>query len=175
MSKAAFSPLFSGLVGPSAQTGHARGVKSTRKKPDRSLIVALSITAVVVMVSLIVVFSRGTPELRDPSTPEGVVQRYAAAVISGDEAVARTYLTEAAGEQCNQFENVATDNIRVTLLSTTERADSADVKVLIVTSYEGGPFGNSEDESEEVFDLVRADVTWTIVRAPYQLTVCTGR
>jgi len=113
--------------------------------------------------------------MRDLSTPEGVVQRYAAAAISGDETAARAYLTDAAGEQCEPFESGATDNIRVTYLSTTERTESADVKILIVTSFGSGPFGSSEYEPEETVKLVKAGPTWKIDRAPYQLTVCFGR
>ncbi len=139
------------------------------------MIVILAIIAAVVVVSLIVVFSRGTPPLRDESTPEGVVARYAAAVISGDDAVAGAYLADAAIRECDEFESGTTDNIRVTLVSTTERSNSADVKVVIITSFGDGPFGSSDYESEEVFDLVKKGSEWKINRTPYQLTLCTGR
>lgn len=135
----------------------------------------LAIIVAVVVVSLIVVFSRGTPTLRDESTPEGVVQRYASAMISGDDAAAGAYLTEAAVRDCDEFETGSADNVRVTLLSTTDRSSSADVKVVIVTSFGDGPFGSSEYESEEVFNLVKVGSEWKINRAPYQLMSCTER
>lgn len=141
-------------------------------RPDRTLVVILSVIAALVVVSLAVVFSRGEPKQLDASTPEGVVQRYAAAVIAGDESAAAAYLTAEALDSCQDFNTAVTDNIRVTLVSTTERADSADVKVSIVTSYESGPFGASESESEDAFDLARIDGEWLIDRAPWQLAVC---
>ena len=64
------------------------------------------------------------------------------------------------------------DGLRVTLVSTTDRGDSADVRVLIVTSYEGGLFGSSEYEEEGVFDLVRADDGWLIESTPWPLMIC---
>lgn len=145
------------------------------RKPDRTLIVILSVIAALVVVALIVVFTRGEPESLDESTPEGVVQRYAAAVIEGDEDAAIDYLVPELGDPCERIETGPVDSMRVTLVSTTERADSADVKVLIVTSYEGGLFGSSEYEEEGVFDLVEADGDWLIESAPWPLTVCNPR
>lgn len=144
-------------------------------RPDRTLLIILSAIGVLVIVALAVVFSRGEPKLLDESTPAGVVQRYSAAVIAGDESAAVEYLTPEAQEACDRFENASTDNVRVTLVSTTEREDSADVKVSLVTSYEGGgPFDSSEYETEEVFDLVKSDGKWLIDRTPWPLTVCTN-
>jgi hypothetical protein len=141
-------------------------------KPDRILIVILAIIAVLVVAALAVVFTRGQPALLDEATPQGVVQRYSAAVIDGDESAAAAYLTEAARNQCVNFERSSTNNLRVTLVSTTERPSSADVRVLMVASNGGGPFGNSEYENEDVFDLVKTDGKWLIESAPWQLRVC---
>lgn len=147
-------------------------MSETAKKPDRLLLVILGIIAALVLVSLLVVFTRGEPSLRDASTPEGVVQRYATAVIAGDESTAAEYLTKAALDRCDKFEQGDAGNIRVTLVSTTEREDSADVRVSIVTFYGSDPFGSSESEYEDVFDLVTVDGDWKIDTAPWQLTVC---
>jgi hypothetical protein len=144
-------------------------------KPNRILVIILAIIAVLVVAALAVVFSRGEPALLDGSTPQGVVQRYSAAAIDGDEAAATAYLTETARTQCVDFQRASTDNLRVTLVSTTERASSADVRVLIVVSNGGGPFGNSEYETEDVFDLVKMDGKWLIDSAPWQLRVCANR
>lgn len=137
--------------------------------------VILAIIAVLVVAALAVVFSRGEPALLDESTPQGVVQRYSAAVIDGDEAAATAYLTETARIQCVDFQRASTDNLRVTLVATMERASSADVRVLIVVSNGGGPFGNSEYETDDVFDLVKMDGKWLIDSAPWQLRVCANR
>lgn len=137
--------------------------------------IILAVVAVLAVAALAVVFSRGEPALLDESTPQGVVQRYAAAVIDGDETAAATYLTEAARTQCVDFERAPTENLRVTLVSTTERESSADVRVLIVVSNGGGPFGNSEYETEDVFDLVKTDGKWLVDSAPWQLRTCSNR
>ena len=131
--------------------------------------------AVIVIVALAVVFTRGEPAPLAESTPAGVVQRYAAAVIAGDEAAASAYLTPAARNKCTTEARPAARNLRVTLVSTTERPESADVRVLITVSEPGGPFGSAEYQVEDVFDLVRSGNGWLIDTAPWQLTVCPGR
>lgn len=147
-------------------------MNTSARKPDRTLIVILSIIGALVIVSLIVVLSRGEPALRDAASPEGVVQRYAAAVIAGDDAAARSYVAADSLKPCNEFGRGDAGDVRVTLVSTTEREDSADVRVAIITSYDGGLFGPSEYEEEAVFDLVRVDGDWMIDTAPWQFTVC---
>ncbi|TFD45173.1 hypothetical protein E3T55_19325 [Cryobacterium frigoriphilum] len=144
-------------------------------RPDRTLLIVLGVIAVLVVVSLVVVFSRGEPEALDPATPEGVVQRYSAAVIAGDETAAMEYLAPEVREDCERFTDLQADNLRVVLVSTTERDSSADVRVSIVTTYEGnGPFGSSEFESERTFDLVTVDGEWLIDGSPWELAVCTN-
>lgn len=141
-------------------------------KPDRTLVVILSIIAALVVVALVVVFARGEPKLLDPATPQGVVQRYAAAVIAGDDSTAAAYLTPNALATCDGLERPATDNLRVALVSTTERAGSADVHVSLISSSESGPFGVSENESQDAFQLRLVNEEWLIDKAPYQLSVC---
>jgi hypothetical protein len=141
-------------------------------RPDRTLLVILAVIAGLVIVALIVVFSRGEPAPLDQSTPEGVVQSYAAAVIDGDEADATGHLVPEIGDDCVPMESAPTDGMRVTLVSTTERDDTADVEVLIAWSYEQGPFGGSGVEERGEFDLVRDDGRWLIESAPWPLTIC---
>lgn len=141
-------------------------------RPDRTLIIILSVIGALVVIALIVVFTRGEPELLDESTPEGVVQRYSAAVIAGDEDAAIEYLVPELADPCQRIEPGPVQDMRVTLVSTTEREDSADVRVLIVTTYEGGMFGSSEYEEEAVFDLVADGDGWLIESAPWSLSVC---
>jgi hypothetical protein len=142
-------------------------------RPDRILIVILSIIAVLVAVALAAVFLRGQPELLDEGTPAGVVQRYAAAVLDGDEAAAAGYLAERSGRQCSSPTDRRTaGGMRVTLVSTTERDTSADVRVAISISNGTGPFGSEEYETEDVFDLVKVNGRWLVETAPWQLTIC---
>ena len=149
-------------------------MNATPKKPDRVLVAILAAVAVLVVLSLVLVFTRGEPAPLDASTPEGVVQRYSAAVIDGDEATAATYLTEAARKNCYQTEYPVTEDLRVVLVSTTVREDTADVKVSLVASTDGGPFGPSEYSYDDVFDLAKVDGRWLIDTAPWQLTICSS-
>lgn len=142
-------------------------------KTDRTLIVILSVIAALVVVALVVVFTRGTPEPIAESAPEGVVQRYSSAVIEGDEAAAMAYLVSGLADDCERVDASQAQDMRVTLLETTQRDDTADVRVLIVTSFEGGLLGPSEYEEEGVFDLVAAaGGGWLIESAPWPLTIC---
>ena len=145
----------------------------TPGRPHRTLLVVLGVVLALVVVALIVVFTRGQPAQLDADTPGGVVQRYATAVLDGDDSVAGGYLTANAVEKCDPYmESSATEDMRITLVDVDERDRTADVRVAIVTSFDGGPFGSSEYESEDVFDLVKVDGGWLIERAPWQLTVC---
>ena len=149
----------------------------TRRDP--ALLVVLGLIVLLVAVALIVVFTRSQPALLDAGTPGGVVQRYSAAVLDGDETSAARYLSAAALADCDSGTTPAdspdTDDIRITLLDTTERGSIADVRVLIVTSYGSGPFGSSEYESEDAFELVRVGDDWLIDEAPWRLTACPPR
>ena len=138
----------------------------------------LAIIAGLVAVALAVVFFRGQPEPLPESTPAGVVQRYAAAVLDGDEAAARRYSTDGRfgtgqpGAPCTRAERPPAGALRVTLVSTVERADTAEVHVVLATSNGSGPFGNSEYESEAVFGLERVNGNWLVATAPWQFTIC---
>jgi hypothetical protein len=136
----------------------------------RNLIILLSVITVLVIVSLVVVFTRGEAELLDESTPEGVVQRYSIAVLDGDNDTAVEHLSFRTQEQCGTVQNTLSDDLRVTLISTDLRDDSADVRVQI-SRHEGGAFG-SEYSYEEDFRLVRDGGDWLIETVPWELTIC---
>lgn len=152
--------------------GHAVEMSATPGKPDRSLIVILGVIAALVIVALAVVFTRGEPAPLDADTPEGVVQLYAQAVLAGDEQTAADYLSEGRLDNCDRVDPGPLDNVRLTLVSSTVRENSADVRVSIVTATDNGPFGASEYENEDNFDLVKTNGRWLIDRAPWQLTIC---
>ncbi|MHA7303145.1 hypothetical protein [Pseudarthrobacter sp. MDT1-22] len=143
-------------------------------KPDRILLVIVSAIALLVIVALAVVFTRGEPEVLDESTPQGVVQRYSTAVIEGDMATASSYLTEAASSLCRGYQESGPPPTRVVLISTTERDNTAVVRVSVVGSCPGGPFGPSEYEMEDRFSLVKTEGRWLVDQAPYQLLSCAG-
>ncbi|TDW30753.1 hypothetical protein EDD25_2526 [Cryobacterium psychrophilum] len=135
--------------------------------------VIIGIIAALAAVALAVVFSRGAPAPLDESTPAGIVQRYAAAIITGDEATAARYLSPDAPDLCMPGDrSPPNDNMRITLASTTIRGDTADVVVTMTTTYDGGLFGPSSYDSDGTVSLVKTDGSWRIESAPWELTVC---
>lgn len=148
-------------------------MNASARKPDRILLVILATIALLVIVALAVVFSRGEPRELDEATPAGVVQRYSTAVITGDTDTADTFLTKEARDRCTRYFGTP-EASRVVLVSTSERGDSATVRVSIVQSSAGGPFGSSEFEMEEAFSLVKDGGAWKVDQAPYQLMACSG-
>jgi hypothetical protein len=143
-------------------------------KGDRTLLGIVGAVVLLVLVAVVLVLTRGTPEPLAADSPEGVVQRYSAAVIGGDEAEALKYLPDEVADDCQRSPEQVPERIRVTLVSTTERTDSADVRVNVTSSYDGGPFGGGESSTPATFDLERESGAWRIVTAPWQLTICTG-
>ena len=142
------------------------------RRLDRTLLVILIAIAALVIIALVVVFTRGAPTALDPGTPEGVVQSYSAAVIDGDNEAALGYLAPEVRDTCEDFDSVYTDNLSVTLVDSTDRGESATVTVSFVTSYDGGLFGSSSSESTETFSLVKHDGEWAITAVPWALAIC---
>ena len=140
-------------------------------KRDRTLPVLLAVLGLLVVAALAVVFLRPDPALRGADTPEGVVQRYSAAVIDGDDEAAAGYLTEAP-EPCQDWEGDVDEDQRVSLVSTETRGGAAEVKVSVVGFDPGGPFGSSEYETEETFELKKMGGSWLIDTVPWRLRVC---
>ena len=142
-------------------------------RPGKPLVLLLVVIAALVLVSVVVVLTRGTPKPLDAATPAGVVQGYVTAVIGGDEAAAADFLEPGQDTRCKGFESVAPErNIRVALVSTTQRENTADVVVSISYTNVGGPFGSPEYASEESFDLTLVGDKWLISSAPWPLLVC---
>jgi hypothetical protein len=143
------------------------------RRIDRTLVVVLVAIGTLVAIALVVIFSRGPATPLDANSPQGVVQRYVAAVVAGDEQQASSFLSDDWLANCDVNQLYPTEeSMRVTLVSTTERPDSADVHVLITTTYQGDIFGSGSSSSEAVFDLVKFDQRWKIDTAPWELAVC---
>jgi len=146
--------------------------ETTAGKPDRTLIFVIATVAALVVIALIVVFTRGQGEPLDESTPAGVVQRYTQAVIAGDDETARGYLSSHIVAECTTAVPGPFDGMRVTLASTTEHGESADVGVVVSYSGGGGLFGQSGYQYDETFRLVRDDGAWRITATPWEFAVC---
>ena len=136
-----------------------------------TLVALVGGVVLVVLIALIAVFARGGTAPLDPRTPEGVVQRYSQAVVDGDAQAALTYVVPEVADACVS-RWVSEEDTRITVLETTERADTAHVRVLIVTVYGTGPLGADEYEAESSFDLVKVGGDWLVEVAPWRLAVC---
>lgn len=143
--------------------------EQSRKIP---LIILGLIAALVLVATLAIVFTRAEPARLAESTPAGVVQRYSAAALAGDESTAASFLTEGVRANCPRMEQFRAENLTIALVSTTERIDSADVGVSIAHFSANGPFGPSESRYEADFSLVKEAGAWRIVSAPWELTIC---
>lgn len=150
---------------------HHGDMDASPVRRDRTLLVVLIAVGALVVIALAVVFTRGAQPL-DASTPAGVVQRYAEDVIEGDEQAAREHLVTQVREDCERLEPGLFGDVRVTLVSTTERGDTADVEVSVVTTTGGGLLGPSEYQEDATFGLVREASGWAIETAPWQFAVC---
>ena len=151
----------------------ARPEPAQGRQPDRVLIGIVAAIVVLVAVALAVVFLRGEPRQLDPASPAGVVQSYSKAVIDADPVAADAYLTDNVRSRCANFYGNAQAS-RVVLLSTTERGETATVRVSIVHTSEAGPFGPSEYAEEGAVVLVKVAGKWMINDLPYSLQSCTG-
>lgn len=148
-------------------------MKTPAERSAKTLLIIIGvIAALVVTAAVAIVFTRGEPKLLAESTPVGVVQRYAAAAVLGDEPTAAGYLAKEVRADCPRLEQFRANNLTITLLSVTEQTDSADVVVSIASNTGNGPFGAPESKYEEVFSLVKEDGAWRIVSAPWELTIC---
>ena len=147
-------------------------MQTTSVRPDRTLLVIISIVAVVAILALVVVFTRGAPTVLDPSTPEGVVQSYSQAVITEDRSGATDLLAKDVRDNCERADPYSSSGVRVTLVSTKVTGDNAVVRVAVSSNSGGGAFGGSEYESESTFTLVQEGGSWKIESAPWELTIC---
>ncbi|GAB4099949.1 hypothetical protein [Sinomonas halotolerans] len=160
--------------GPEARGPHRRS------GPGRTLIAVLAAIGVLVAVSLVLVLARGAPEAMDPSSPEGVVQDYSQAVIDGDTDRASSLLSERLKDLCGSSSGYYTsseylEGLRIELLSSAARDQTATVKVAVVQTSPGGIFGPSEYSTESSFQLVRDDGEWRIDTVPPMILMCQGK
>lgn len=147
-------------------------MQPTSGKPDRTLLVIVAIIAAVVVLALVVVFTRGAPAPLDPTTPGGVVQSYTRAVVSDDRPAAMQLLSAEIRAACERTDPGTMTNIRLTIVSVKVAGDTAVVRVSIAHGGSGGVFGSSSYDTEDSFTLVQDSDAWKIDSAPWELTIC---
>lgn len=145
---------------------------TNKASTHRLTAIALGVIGVLVLASLVLVFSRGMPPPIDEATPTGVVQRYVTAVLDGQKDAASKHLTPQAQRDCDEYAGPVAPGTRVTLLSAVEHTDTATVRVSI-TDAEDPFWGSGGYSLDEAFGLSRVDDAWLISFVPWQLQSCT--
>lgn len=149
-------------------------MEPTPSRRDPALLVILGVIVLVVVASLIAVFTKGAPTQLDPTTPEGVVQRYTTALIESDLETAREFVDDDALADCaTSYPSESGRDVRITLDSSRVGDTTAVVNVTIHTTYDPGPFGGSGYSSSESFRLSSSGGDWRITQAPWRFDVCT--
>lgn len=142
-------------------------------KPNRILAIALGCVAVLALVAWVVDANRRVPEY-DPASPEGTVQAYLEAVLSGDADAAFAYLAEDTRCVAEDFRGaLADDSLRVVLRDVEIEGERAEVAVEISFTG-GGPFDAYEWSEHQRFFLVREENRWAIAEVPWPLFFCGG-
>ena len=139
-------------------------------RPDRTLIVMLSVIVAIVLIAVIVVLTRGGPTQFDPATPEGVVQKYTNAVVDSDYPTALGLLTSATRKNCERADPRTPQSFSMTVDSTSIDGDRAVVRVSVEQGT-GGMYGGSSYITDDKFVLVNED-GWRVERAPWDLMMC---
>ena len=143
------------------------------RSPTRVLAVVVGALVVLAAAAAVLSSTRGTTHYAAGS-PEATVQAYLTAVLQGDTERAAGYLAPSGGCDQGDLAGVTVaDSTRVNLVHTTTGTDTAQVRVAVDRSDEGGPFAVGESE-EHVYHLTRTGGRWLLEGTPWPLYDCTG-
>lgn len=147
-------------------------LKDTEAMDIRPNIVLAVVTAAIVALALTaaILSLRQPASAGDPSTPQGVVQSYAKAVVEQNYATAVALLDPSL--QCTRghfLTSYVPGNTALMLLETTDTTDPASVTVEI-SSYGDALAGSTSHQ--EVFELRPFEETWRITGAPWPVYDC---
>ena len=142
---------------------------------DRSRVVLIAIGIVVaVLVGVAVVFALQSPEVLDPTTPEGTTQGYFQALQEGDEDLVASYLTDDIRETCDEFSHFGAFNrypvgesVRVVIVRTDIDDGEAAVEVEIMLTYGEAPFEVDSDRFHETLVMKHSADRWLISEPPW--------
>ncbi|MGZ0211413.1 MAG: nuclear transport factor 2 family protein [Actinomycetales bacterium] len=142
-------------------------------RPDRTLVAIVSVIAAIVVIAIVVVFTRGGQSDVDPASPEGAVQSYSQAIVDSDFEAARTFIAEDVLAQCERADPSALEGLRMTVISSTVNGETATVRVSL--EHGSGTFGGSSYQYDDLFTLVKEDSRWKIETAPWELALCSNQ
>lgn len=148
-------------------------MKSLPKAGNRTSLILLGTTVLLVVLAFVVVLTRGVGAPVDPNSPAGVVQSYVTSLLAGDQKQAAALLTAKALKDCPHGAiHDDQSELRVALLSTKLTDSGATVLVSITETRIRGPFGLGESGYEDSFVMVPRQDSWAIDSAPWPLLAC---
>lgn len=140
-------------------------------RPNLVLAVAVALVVLTALVAGIVSSVRQGTQY-DPSTPEGVVQDYLAAVADRDNLAAAELLAEDNPCRVEDLDREwVPENVRVVLREVEVDGATAQVRVGISLST-GQLFGGAEYFEDHTVRLARSDDEWRITGAPWPMYEC---
>lgn len=118
-------------MGDAEQGSHSGFPRKSLSRDTRILLWSGVAVGVLVVVAVVLTFV-DRPRL-DPSTPEGVVQRYLQAVVEGRRSLARSYLSDRLQDECDSGfpRYVSRDAYRIEWIDTVVDGSEAWVDVLV--------------------------------------------
>lgn len=143
-------------------------------KQDRSLLAILIGILALVVIALVVFFTRQTSPMdyQAEDQPRGVVLNYLLALDKGDYEKAYSYLSNISSKPTlTQFRQIMAQNksqYKTNAIDVTEQSiDGQTATVMVVTTMAGGgPFGQDYSNSENA-TLEWVDGKWQIISMPY--------
>jgi hypothetical protein len=149
---------------------------------DRFLLAIVAGVVLLILVSIVVVFTTRGPRPTPPADPAsivGIVQGYVEATRAGDAEKARSFLTREARAQSeerskqNPYSPTYDNNVRIIVEATAQTETTAEAKVTVSRFYANSdPFSSSTSHRTITVRLIREDGQWRITQPlePYQFS-----
>jgi hypothetical protein len=150
-------------------TGKSKG-SQIKLSPNRILTYIICAIAVASLL-VIVLTAKRSPIALDRNTPQGVVQSYLSAVLSGKTEEASKYLSPKSNCQVSDLDRAfVTNTSRVDLIKTDIYGTTAQVRVNVEFPSEGPVFNTQYEEHS--LRLIRTDGKWLLTGIPWPLYDC---
>jgi hypothetical protein len=163
------------MTQPDAPSASSQPPRTTGGQ-DRFLLAIVGGTLLLVLISVVVVFTFGRSrpvQPVDPNSPAGVVHAYVEAIRAGDVVRARSYLTRPAQvdfdscQRMNPIRPSPDDRVRFVVETESATDTAAEVKVTISHFYASrDPFSSNTSHRDAIVRLIREDGAWKISSPP---------
>lgn len=129
---------------------------------------------VIVVVSVVVAVLAGDEQDFPAGSPERTVQRYLRAIDDRDAQAAVALFSDDLADRCDldqlrsNLRRGSDTDFRATLLESTERGDTTEVRVRLTEYYGDGPFDRGESRYDQVFVLEQSAEGWRFTEPPWR-------